>query len=228
MQVGVGFGGVLSGWGRGFVAPPADFRVRWTPAEGAIPAGGEIDADGIDLAPLARLAEYLRLPRAARARLEATDPRGSVRNLKAAWTGDAEDPQHYSARGGFARLAARAHDGIPGFAGLTGRFEASEKGGNVVLGSERAAIELPGILAESPVRIDLLGGQISWKLAPDRFEFGLQNLSVANGDLAATFTGSFAGTRGGPNVIDLTGNFSRADRRAVYRYVPRLPAPAAE
>src|SRR6266850_6529425 len=214
--------------GTGIVVPPADFRVRWTPAEGAIPASGEIDADGIDLAPLARLAEYLPFPRAARARLEATDPRGSVRNLRAAWTGDAEDPQRYSARGGFARLAARAHDGIPGFAGLTGRFEASEKGGNVVLGSERAAIELPGVLAESPVAIDSLGGQISWKLAQDRFDFALQNLSVANSDLAATFTGSFAAKPGGPKVIDLTGNFSRADGRAVYRYVPWLPAPVVE
>jgi len=214
--------------GTGIVVPPADFRVRWTPAEGAMPASGEIEADGIDLAPLARLAEYLPFPRAARARLEATDPRGSVRNLRAAWTGDAEDPQHYSARGGFARLAARAHDGIPGFAGLTGRFEASEKGGNVVLGSERAAIELPGILAESPVPIDSLGGQISWTLAQDRFELALHNLSVANRDLAATFTASFAAKRGGPNVIDLTGNFSRADGRAVYRYVPWLPAPVVE
>jgi uncharacterized protein (TIGR02099 family) len=214
--------------GTGIVVPPADFRVRWTPAEGAMPASGEIDADGIDLAPLARLAEYLPFPRAARGRLEATEPRGSVRNLKAAWTGDAEDPQHYSARGGFARLAARAHDGIPGFAGLTGRFEASEKGGNVVLGSERAAVELPGILAESPVPIDSLGGQISWKLAQDRFELALNNLSVANSDLAATFGGSFAGKRDGPNVIDLTGNFSRADGRAVYRYVPWLPAPVVE
>src|SRR5260370_7498918 len=205
MQVGVGFGGVLSGWGRGFVAPPADFGVRWTPAEGAIPAGGEIDADGVDLAPLARLAEYLPFPRAARARLEATDPRGSVRNLKAAWTGDAEDPQRYSARGGFGRLAARAHDGIPGFAGLTGRFEASEKGGNVVLGSERAAIELPGILAESPVPIDSLGGQISWTLAQDRFELALHNLSVATRDLAATLPPSFAPHRPAPTFIHLPG-----------------------
>jgi len=214
--------------GTGIVVPPADFRVRWTPAEGSAPPGGEIDADAIELAPLARLAEYLPFPQAARARLAATEPRGSVRNLKAAWTGDAEDPQHYSVRGGFARLAARAHDRIPGFAGLTGRFEASEKGGNVVLGSERVAIELPGILAESPVRLDSLSGQINWKLAPDQFELGLHNLAVANSDLAAMFTGSFAGKRGGPNVIDLTGNFSRADGRAVYRYVPLLPAGVVE
>ena len=214
--------------GTGIDIPPADFRVRWKAAEGAMPAEGEIDVDGIELAPLARLAEYLPFPQATRARLAATDPRGSVRNLKAAWTGDAEDPQHYSVRGGFSRLAARAHDRIPGFAGLTGRFEASEKGGNVVLASERAAIELPGIFAESPVPIDSLGGQISWKLAPDQFEFGLHKLSVANRDLAATFTGSFSGNPGGSHVIDLTGNFSRADGRAVYRYVPWLPKPVVE
>src|SRR5882672_1662465 len=214
--------------GTGIVVPPADFRVRWTPAEGATPAGGELDADAIDLAPLARLAEDLPFPRATRARLAATEPRGSVHNLKAAWTGDAEDPLHYSARGGFARLAARAHDGIPGFAGLTGRFEASEKGGSVALGSERVAIELPGVFAESPVPIDSLGGQINWKLAPDHFELAVRNLSVANSDLAATFTGSFAGKQGGPNTIDLTGSFSRADGRAAYRYVPWLPARVVE
>src|SRR6185436_19718516 len=111
----------------------------------------------------------------------------------------AENPQGYSLRGGFARLAARAHDKIPGFAGLTGRFEASEKGGNLVLRTERAAIEVPGILAESPVPIDSLSGQITWKLAPDRFELALSNLSVANSDLAATFAGSFSGREGGPN-----------------------------
>src|SRR5207302_7049495 len=116
----------------------------------------------------------------------ATDPRGSVRDLKAAWTGDAEDPQHYSVRGGFARLAARAHDRIPGFAGLTGRFEASENGGSVVLGSERVAIELPGVVAESPLQFDTLAAHVGWKFAADRFDLALHTLSFANSDIAGT------------------------------------------
>ncbi len=206
----------------GIVVPPADFRVHWAPS------GGDMDADAIELAPLARLAEYLPFPQAARARLTATEPRGSVRDLKAAWTGDPEDPQHYSLRGGFARLAARAHDRIPGFAGLTGRFDASEKGGNVVLGSERVAIELPGVVAESPLQFDSLAANIGWKLAPDRFDLAFDTLSFANGDIAGTLFGRFARGQGGAGVIDLTGNFFRADGRAVYRYVPLLPAPVVE
>jgi len=208
--------------GTGIVVPPADFRVRWTPS------GGEIDADAIELAPLARLAEYLPFPQATRARLTATEPRGSVRDLKAAWTGDPEDPRHYSLRGGFARLAARAHDGIPGFAGLTGRFEASEKGGNVVLGSERVAIELPGVVAESPLQFDSLAAHVSWKFAPDRFDLAFDTLSFANSDIAGTLFGKFARGQGGAGVIDLTGNFFRADGRAVYRYVPLLPGPVVD
>src|SRR5947208_2552178 len=210
------------GTATGTVVPPADFRVHWTPS------GGDLDADAIELAPLARLAEYLPFPHATRARLAATDPRGSVRDLKAAWTGDAEDPQHYSVRGGFARLAARAHDRIPGFAGLTGRFEASEKGGSVVLGSERVAIELPGVVAESPLQFDTLAAQVGWKFAPDRFDLAFDTLSFANSDIAGTLFGGFARGQGRAGVIDLTGTFFRADGRAVYRYVPLLPAPVVE
>src|SRR6266702_3788018 len=208
--------------GTGIVVPPADFRVHWAPS------GGDMDADAIELAPLARLAEYLPFPQAARARLAATEPRGSVRNLKADWTGDAEDPQRYSVRGSFARLASRAHDRVPGFAGLTGRFDASEKGGSIVLGSERVAIELPGVVAESPLRFDSLAANIAWKFAPDPFDLAFDTLSFANGDIAGTLFGRFARGQGGAGVIDLTGNFSRADGRAVYRYVPLLPAPVVE
>ncbi len=214
--------------GTGIVVPPADFRVRWTLAEGATPPGGEIEADGIELAPLARLAEYLPFPQATRARLAATEPRGSVHDLKAAWTGDAEDPQHYGVRGGFARLAARAHDRIPGFAGLTGRFDASEKGGSIVLGSERVAIELPGVVAESPLQFDSLAAQISWKFAPDRFDLGFDTLSFANSDIAGTLFGRFARGQDGAGAIDLTGNFFHADGRSVYRYIPLLPGPVVD
>src|SRR5256885_13898926 len=172
--------------GTGIVVPPADFRVHWAPS------GGDMDADGIELAPLARLAEDLPFPQAARARLARTEPRGSGRNLQADWTGDPDDPQHYSVRGSFAKLAARAHARSPGFAGLTGRLEASEKGGSVVLGSERVAIELPGVVAESPLQFDTLAAHVGWKFAPDRFDLAFDTLSFANSDIAGTLFGGFA------------------------------------
>ncbi|HUL91794.1 MAG TPA: YhdP family protein [Burkholderiales bacterium] len=208
----------------GIEVPPADFRVRWQMAEGAeSSAGGEIEADAIELAPLAKLAEYFPFSQAVRLRLAQSDPRGSIHNLKASWAGEPDDPQHFEVRANFRRLAARAHERIPGMAGLTGRFEASEKGGSVVLGSERVSIELPGVIAEGTAQLDTLSAQVGWKLAPDRIEVSFSNLSFANGDGAGTLFGSYTRKQDGASFIDLTGNFSRADGRAVYRYVPYLP-----
>jgi uncharacterized protein (TIGR02099 family) len=209
----------------GIEIPPADFRVRWRMADGAkSPAGGEVQADAIELAPLAKLAEYFPFSPALRVRLAQSDPRGSVHNLKATWSGEPEDPQHFDVRGNFRRLAARAHEGIPGMSGLTGRFEASEKGGSIVLGSDRVSIELPGIIAEGAAQLDALSAQITWKFAPDRLEVGFTNLSFANSDGAGTLFGSYTRKQDGTSFIDLTGNLSRADGRAVYRYVPFLPS----
>ena len=213
----------------GIVIPPADFRVRWQLAEGDGPSpGGELEADAVELAPLARLAEYFPFSPALRTRLAQSDPRGSVHNLKASWTGDADDPQRFDMRANFRGLALRAHERVPGIAGLTGRFEASDKGGTLVLGSERVSIELPGIVAEGETQLDSLAAQISWKSAPERFEVAFNNLTLANADLAGTLYGSFVRTPDAGGVLDLTGNFSRADGRAIYRYIPLLPAAVAD
>ncbi|HKW37026.1 MAG TPA: YhdP family protein [Burkholderiales bacterium] len=213
----------------GIVVPPADFRVRWrmAGAEGDS-AGGEIEADAIELAPLAKLTEYFPLPRALRQRLVDSDPRGSIHNLKGSWIGEADDPEHYDVRGSFRRLAARAHEKIPGVSGLTGRFEASERGGSVVLGSERVTVELPGVIAEGSAQLDTLAAQIGWKYAPDRIEVAFNNLSFSNSDAAGTLFGSFTRKQDATSFIDLTGNFSRADGRAVYRYIPYLPSAVVE
>jgi uncharacterized protein (TIGR02099 family) len=208
----------------GIEVPPADFRVRWHVAQGGVPAGGEIEADALQLAPLAALAGHFPFSRAVRERLAQSDPRGSLHNLKASWTGDHDQPQHFAVRGNFRRLAMRAHENLPGMAGLTGRFEASDSGGSLVLGSERVSLELPGILPEGGAQLDRLAAQISWKRAPNRFEVAFNNLSFGNADLVGTLYGSFTRREDATSFIDLTGNFSRVNGRAVYSYVPKLPA----
>ena len=212
----------------GIEVPPADFRVLWEMAEGGSTVGGELEADSIELAPLAKLAEYFPFSSAVRERLAESDPRGSIHNLKATWTGEPDDPQHFDMRGSFRRLAVRAHEKIPGMSGLTGRFEANEKGGSVVLGSERVSFELPGIVAEGGAQLDTLSAQITWKLEPDRIEVGFGNLSFSNADASGTLFGSFSKPQDAGGTIDLTGNFSRVDGRAVYRYIPHLPQPVVD
>jgi len=212
----------------GVALAPADFRVRWRQAAEGAPQKVEVEADQLELGPLADLAEYLPFPQAARAQLAATAPRGSVQNLKMAWAGDTENPREYSLRGGFSNLAARANAGHPGFAGLSGRVEASEKGGTLTLASRHVTLDLPGIIAESPVQLESLTTQLSWKLEPGQVEVAFSNLSIANRDFSGTLFGTFSSREDGPGVIDLSGHFSRLDGRSAYRYIPRLPAPVVE
>jgi len=214
--------------GTGVTLPPADFRVRWQPAATGAPPKGEFEIDTLALAPLAQLAEYLPFPKAVRVRLAATEPRGSVENLTGSWSGEPGGQLRYRARGNFSGLAARASGAVPGFSGLTGRVETSEKGGTLVLASREVAIELPGALPESPVQLDSLSGRINWTFAADHLEVGIGNLQVANRDLAGTFSGSYASRAEGPGFLDLTGTLNRADGRAAYRYIPFLPAAVTE
>jgi uncharacterized protein (TIGR02099 family) len=212
----------------GIEVPPADFRASWHMAEGAEPFRGEIEADGIELAPLAKLAEHFPFSRGVRERLAQSDPHGSVHNLKATWTGEPEEPQHFEVRANFRKLAMRAHERIPGVTGLTGRFEVNENGGTVVLGSEHVSVELPGVIAEGAAEFDTLAAQVSWKLSPDGVDVAFNNLAFANKDAAGTLFGSVTRMADGARIVDLTANFSRADGRAVYRYIPNLPQPVVD
>lgn len=236
----------------GVALPPADFSLRVEPvgvdlflhgggADSAKVADtipppksdrrnerGEFTANALDFQPLAQLAEFLPLPEALRKRLGDTDPRGRAFDLKYTWSGPIEQPQQYSLRSRFDGLGLSASGGLPGFTGISGTTEASEKGGSLTLLSRNATIELPGILIDQKAQFDTLGGQIGWRHNNGRLELKLTNLAFANPDLAGTLSGSYEArppdsspdSRG---VIDLTGQFSRAEGPRAWRYIPRLP-----
>jgi len=203
---------------------PADFDVRWEPASADRPQRGELQANALELEPLAHLAEFLPLPRQLRQRLADLAPRGGVFDLKLAWDGEPDRPGHYSVRGRFSNLGARAAEHIPAFSGLTGHVEANENGGNVSLVSARTNVDLPGILPGGGASLDTLSGQIAWLAARDGLELKFSNVALANRNFAGVLFGSFATRRDGPGIIDLTGSFSRVEGRSVQDYIPRLPA----
>ncbi len=222
----------------GIALPPAEFALHLehgatSGTTASIMAGkllgekggprGEFSADALDLQPLAQLAEFLPFPAAVRKRLADTDPRGSLHELKANWQGDAEQPDSYSIKGRFKMLSARANANVPGFSGLSGSINATEKNGSISLESEKATIELPGFFPEDRLAVDALKGQVGWILQPDKVEVKWTNLATANADAAAVFSGSYATKPGSPGVIDFNAIFSRADARQTWRYIPHLP-----
>jgi uncharacterized protein (TIGR02099 family) len=207
---------------------PTDFTAHWEPPAAGRAGRAELQTPALRLEPLARIAEFLPLPAAARARIAAVDPRGAVRDVRIAWSGDAERIERYSVRGRFEALGVRAWERVPGFSGLTGQVDASERGGRVTLASQQVAVQLPGLLVGGEARLDRLAADVDWKRSQDRTDVRFTNIAVANPDVAGTLSGTLATRPGSPGVIDLTGNFSHVDGQAVARYVPRLPAVVAD
>ncbi len=217
---------------RGGVAlPPAELVFRLQAAAGQQKARGEFTADTLELEPLARLSAYLPLPQPMRQWLDAAQPRGHVQDLKLSWSDTGDRIDEYVVRSRFAGLGMRPHAGIPGLSGLAGTLNVTEKAGSVSLArassatakprTERIAIDLGSVLGGS-LQLDSLSGELGWTIAADKRELKFRDVAFANADVAGTVAGSYATRAGSPGVIDLTGSLTRADGRAVWRYIPYL------
>lgn len=198
---------------------PVSFNARFLPAEGKQPGEGEVETDNLRLEPLVALAHYLPLDDSQREKLAQLSPRGGFRDFSASWKGDWKAPLEYTAKGHFAQLGLNAYETYPGFSGLSGNLDGNQKGGTLSLTAQGAQLALPKVF-RTPLEIDSLAVQVAWKKAKDEWDFKLNNVSLANEDMAGTAYGTFRTVKGTPGFIDLTASFNRADGRKVGTYIP--------
>jgi uncharacterized protein (TIGR02099 family) len=204
--------------GGGATLPAADFLLRMS-ADRSGTGHGELHANALELAPLVMLADRLPVNDDVRSQLVGYSPRGSVHDLVLKWQGELPAPQRYSVRGRFEALAVNQWEKMPGIAGLSGSVDGSEKGGTLHLNGQDASLDLPTVFGAT-LGLDTLTGQLAWTHAGDRVDVRLNNVSFANADAAGTVFGSYRSAPQGRGEIDLTGNLSRADGRAVPKYIP--------
>jgi uncharacterized protein (TIGR02099 family) len=203
----------------GLLLPPADFMLRHAQASGRRPAEGEMRANALDLAPLVALADRLPLGEEARKRLAEYSPKGSLYDLSARWTGDWREPQTFSVRGRFQDLALNRAGRIPGFHGVSGSLEASEKGGTLALNSHRATVDMP-LVFRDPLQFEAFTANTAWTRGGGGTELRLNSISFSNPHLSGTVFGNYRTSGSQRGSIDLTGQLTRADARYVSRYIP--------
>ena len=204
----------------GIKVEPSDFRLSWSAAQGAAPAQGELSADGLDLGALARLAAFLPLDDAARKRLAGFAPHGRVFGLKASWSGSAEKLLAYRLRARFQGLGMSAVGPLPGFDGLSGSVDASERGGSFKIASRGAAIDLPAVFADPHLDLQSLNARGGWAAVKAGVEVKVDSLAFENKDAAGVASGSYLARPNDPGVIDMSARLTRADAGAVWRYMP--------
>lgn len=220
---GIGFG-ARSLWldaGGGKALDPTDFDVRLRHGENATVVGGAFSASSLDLAALAALAGYLPLGKEANAYLTEFAPKGHVRELALDWEGDGAASRGWSLKANFENIGLTARGLVPGMNGVSGWIEGDGKSGRFNISSRDAYLDLPRVFENSRVPFASLEVKGGWRREDGRLAVILDNASFANSDAAGTVSGRYwPANEGGPGDIDLTGNLTRAEGGAVWRYIP--------
>lgn len=205
----------------GIELQPTDFYFRTAQADNEQPAGGELRANVLQLEGLAVLASFMPLEADLRARLVAYAPRGRVANLNVRWQGTFEKPDSFKIKGRFDNLAVRQFGKMPGFSGLTVDVDGSDASGRLNINARQLVVDAPGVIRE-PLAFAALTGQIGWQHKLGELAININNVEVANDDLAGEVHGSYQTQAGTLGVLDLTANLTRGDIRRAARYTPLI------
>lgn len=203
------------------VIPPSDFRIDWQPGDGET-VSGSASASRVDLGALSALAAYLPLDARTRQLLADYAPRGLVSDLRASWQGDAESMKEYALKARFDALAIAAQAYFPGFFGLSGTVDLNEKAGSVSLNAQQAGIDLPSVFPESQIALNTLSAQAKWTRRDGVLDAELVRADFASADAAGSAQGTYRFSGEGPGTISLSATLSRADARAVWRFMPHV------
>ena len=201
---------------------PTDFEVEWQDDRDARTFVGSAGVTRLDVGALARLAAYLPFDAQSRKLLNDYAPRGQVSGLSARWKGNAESLQTYALKTTMQDLGVKAKGYFPGFSGISGSLDATEKGGKVTLRSGQSSLDLPSVFPEPLIRLDSLVAQANWKINGGELEAELSQAEFAGPEAAGSAKGTYRTSADGPGIIDMTAALTRADARAVWRYMPHV------
>ncbi|MGR6807790.1 YhdP family protein [Sphaerotilus natans] len=210
--------------------------------------GGTFAASRLDLGLLARSAEAMPLGGPMRRLLAETRPSGQVRQLRYDWSGEAELPTRWRARGqaeqlslsaepATAQLERTATPGRPGLHGARVDFEATERGGRAGVRMGRdGALEFPGVFEEPRVPVQRLQAEVRWTLqrsltqARPAIAVEVRQARFATADGQGEFSGRWKsgppdGERFGregwlPGHLDLEARVETLRAERVHRYLP--------
>ena len=153
------------------VWPRSDWGVTLQLGAGDAVLGGELNAQRLDFALMAQIAQRLPLGERAHQLLTELAPRGVLTALSGQWQGTLDAPRSYRVKAQIDGLAIapkpseqEGHVGRPGLRGASLELDASERGGSARLAVHDGEIELPGLFEDPRLPITRLSTQLTWQL----------------------------------------------------------------
>ena len=198
---------------------PMDLIFKFRRASGNKAPRGELQINAVDFEPLVAFADNLPFNAALRKEMDAYAPRGSLYDVAIKWTGEWPQPEQYSVKSRFVNLGLNAVGRKPGFQGVSGQIDGTEKGGTLYLNTQNATVDMP-LLFREKLAFDVLTSQVGWQRNGTQYEIKLNTVAFSNRDLSGSISGSYQTAAEGRGTADITGNLSRVDARGLPRYLP--------
>ncbi len=198
---------------------PMDLLLRYRRGAEGRPPRGDLQVNALDFEPLAVFADNLPLNAEFRRELDRYAPRGSLYDVVVKWTGEWPQPEQYSVKSRFVNLGLNAVGRKPGFQGVSGQIDGNEKSGTLYLNSQNTTVELSQLFRDKLV-LDVLSAQVGWQRSGALYEIKLNTVAFTNVDVSGNVSGVYQTAAEGRGSADLTGALTRADMRAVPRYLP--------
>lgn len=196
----------------------ASWRVL-NPKDGELPVHS-LQAGGLKIDVLTRLAASLLVEEALQESLSALSPRGMVKHVNLEWRGDWTEKTPFRINAGFSDLAAQSFNNYPAFSGVSGIVDATEAGGSLFLSSKNVEIS-KSQLPDGKFRFDSLIGRVDWKTAADHvvtwIEF--EDIAFKSNAGSGTLRGSCTFDTDMSARINLAGGLSHADIPLFSKYV---------
>lgn len=206
---------------QGTVLPPTDFFLRLAESEEKYPPRGEIRASRLHLPTLLNLSQFFPLAPAVREQLTKLAPEGQVRDLHATWEIVGEQLKSYQINGRFESLGLHKMDAIPGFSGLSGEVDGTEKSGSLTISSRQISLDAP-LLMREPLSFPELSAQLRWQRNREGMEYEVAESSFRNSDVAGALTLTLQTIANGPGSIDLNVNLTHATVNRAASYIPLI------
>ncbi len=197
--------------GSGYYASSIKNRKPWIKAD--------LKLDQFDLATIKQLSSYFNLPENVNKPLNAFAPVGLLQALQMNFEGEPSKVNHFKINAKFNQLGINAYEKIPGFNNLAGSIKADEDGGDIMLDSQKAMLDLKDIL-RWPVPADKLSGHITWVINGDKAKINAKELYITSPHLTGTVNASYDmnGVKGG--YLDLNGKFDKGNAKYALFYYP--------
>ncbi len=200
-------------------------RANYRPDRDAVAGQGRVETGRLDIGVLARLAAHLPFDTDALAQLAEHAPEGVIESLTYHWNGPADAPSGWRIAGQVDGLTLHPTGGWPGLAGISAHFDGDQTSGRFSLAGRGSVLRFPDLFDEPEIPLDIVEATGGWAADASDLSIHVANATFENADVAGTASGTYWPEAGTPGRIDLAADVSRADARAVWRYLPKIVGP---